>query len=233
MITTNDILKKAGIKARKTLTRWHQAKLIPAPTIGTSPSGRGKVAYWPDEVLGLCRLIRRMTDKGKSLDFIRAQLKAPKRRYDLKQACEIGDLQECKANLDELVWEKLIPLLTDLRDSFELGKKWTALAWAEGSTRILQLVRDGYNPVLVTDGKKCWVTPDFMVSQVLADEAIACPCMVMPIRKEVVAAFVEIEKSLPSAAQIGPAQKVVLSKDSANEERGFRPVGRTDFELLA
>lgn len=241
MYTTHEILEQTGIKSGKTLTRWYQAGLIPSPTIGTSPSGRGKVAYWPEEVLKQCSIIRQMVKAGKSLDEIAQTLKrdrvkptaVKKKRYNFKDASKAIDLQECKANLDEQVWNKLAPLLTRLRDPFELGKKWTALAWKEGATGILQLANDGYNPVWVTDGKNCWVTADFMVSHVLADASSDSALLVVPIRDEILNAFSAINKAAPSVETISPAQKVVVSKGKAIEEREFRAIGRADFKIEA
>ena len=201
----------------------------------------GKVAYWPEEVLKQCLIIRQMVRAGKSLDDILQTLNrdrvksgsSVKKSYNFKDASKAIDLQECKANLDEQVWNKLTPLLTRLQDSFELGKKWTALAWKEGATRILQLANDGYNPVLVTDGKNCWVTADFMVSHVLADASSDSALLVVPIRDEILDAFSAINKAAPSVETISPAQKVVVSKGKTVEEREFRAIGQADFKMEA
>src|SRR5690242_3790040 len=67
MITSHDILDKTGLKSAKTLTRWHQRGLIPEPLIRTHPSGRGKVAYWPDWVLNRCLRIVELQREGHSL----------------------------------------------------------------------------------------------------------------------------------------------------------------------
>src|SRR5215213_3199885 len=67
LITSQDILKATGLKSTKTLTRWHQRGVIPAPLIRTHPSGRGKIAYWPDWVLYRCVRIVLLQKQGHSL----------------------------------------------------------------------------------------------------------------------------------------------------------------------
>ena len=75
MITSTEILKQAGIKNVKTLTRWHQQGIIPAPIVKTHPAGRGKVGYWPSWVAAKCVRIRQLQDEG----------------IPLKQAAEVAD----------------------------------------------------------------------------------------------------------------------------------------------
>ena len=64
MVTSAEILAGTGLKSGKTLTRWHQQGVIPAPIIGTHPSGRGKISYWPDWVLERCQRIVALQKEG-------------------------------------------------------------------------------------------------------------------------------------------------------------------------
>ena len=68
VISSKEILAKTGIKTAKTLTRWYQRGLIPRPTVGTHPSGRGKVGYWPDWVADHCRRMIELRRDGYSLE---------------------------------------------------------------------------------------------------------------------------------------------------------------------
>src|SRR4051794_23650034 len=74
LITSKDILEATGLKSAKTLTRWYQRGLIPRPLIRTHPSGRGKIAYWPDLVIDLCVRIVSMQREGLSLESVKRRL---------------------------------------------------------------------------------------------------------------------------------------------------------------
>lgn len=74
MITSKDILKETGLKNAKTLTRWARAGIIPKPIIQTHPSGRGKIAYWPDHILPHCKRIVQLQKEGHSLSSAALQL---------------------------------------------------------------------------------------------------------------------------------------------------------------
>ncbi len=50
LITSTEIRQRLGIRAQRTLTRWHQRGLIPAPVIAT-PSVRDAKA-WAQRRLG-------------------------------------------------------------------------------------------------------------------------------------------------------------------------------------
>src|ERR1700756_2931221 len=63
-VTSKQILQATGFKSPKTLTRWAKSGIIPGPHIGTHPSGRGKIAYWPDWVLERCQHIAELLRQG-------------------------------------------------------------------------------------------------------------------------------------------------------------------------
>ena len=70
MINTKELLRRTGIMSQKTLTRWSQHGLIPAPMLGTHPSGRGRLGYYPDEILERCQKIIEFKKEGFSLRHI-------------------------------------------------------------------------------------------------------------------------------------------------------------------
>jgi DNA-binding transcriptional MerR regulator len=239
LVTTQEILEKSGIKVGKTLTRWHQAGLIPPPTIGTHPSGRGKVAYWPAWVMQRCIRIRQLVDHGMSLAEIGATLgknweqeeRRYRRRYDFRTASERLDIEKCLANLDELVSHKLAPFWSRMKNGRDLNEKWTNLAWQEGAKGILQLAQAGFNVVLVIDGESLWVVPDFIISHTLAMAPKGPPLIVVAITEEVRAAFSGTKYSVPDKIKVVPSQKIRVLKGRASEEREVRLVGPTDFEI--
>lgn len=67
-INSQDILEKTGLKSAKTLTRWHKRGIIPEPVVRTHPSGRGKMAYWPDCVLERCVKLVELQKEGHTLN---------------------------------------------------------------------------------------------------------------------------------------------------------------------
>jgi len=66
-VTSREILEQTGLKSAKTLTRWYQQGIIPPPAIRTHPSGRGKIAYWPEWVVDRCLRIIQLRKDGHSL----------------------------------------------------------------------------------------------------------------------------------------------------------------------
>ncbi|MHB8894152.1 MAG: hypothetical protein ACYC99_03110 [Candidatus Geothermincolia bacterium] len=76
MITSKELLAATGIKNAKTLTRWHQAGLIPPPHLGTHPSGRGKIAFWDDAVKN--RILRLIDYRAQGLTLEAAARKIDK-----------------------------------------------------------------------------------------------------------------------------------------------------------
>src|SRR3954465_13674770 len=95
MITTTDILEATGLKSGKTLTRWHQRGLIPEPLVRTHPSGRGKIAYWPDWVLDHCVRLVQLQKTGHTLRSASLQLAAESWHQTVEEvASEPGPLAE-------------------------------------------------------------------------------------------------------------------------------------------
>ncbi len=92
-VTTQDILAELEIKVR-TLRHWQELELIPPPTVGPHPGGRGRQATWPIWVLDRCLEIRKLTSEQKTLQEVADLLgppKPPKRKYSFQKAAENRD----------------------------------------------------------------------------------------------------------------------------------------------
>src|SRR5215213_7046126 len=99
MITSHDILDKTGLKSAKTLTRWHQRGLIPEPLVRTHPSGRGKIAYWPDWVSDRCIRIIELQKEGHSLESVSRMLHIERLDRTLERVkCRPSSLSELLAS---------------------------------------------------------------------------------------------------------------------------------------
>ena len=243
MVTSRQILEKTGIVSIKTLTRWHQRSLIPRPQVLTHPNGRGKMAYWDDWVLERCVRIKQLVQSGESLDSIREMLGSDwgaaernwRRRYRFAEVSRKMDFDAAVANFSDLAYRKLVSLLDVGRrkDSPGLNKLDQSLRSKETVERVLELVRQGIQPVLVFDGEQANITADFMVSQMLAGEADrGKPVIVMPLFVEVVRAFTNVVPDIPREPLVSPIARVRRQEDDQTVEHEFRPVGLTDFEML-
>src|SRR6266852_9113255 len=98
MVSSQQILERTGLKSSKTLTRWHQQGFIPQPVVRTHPSGRGKMAYWPDWVLDRCVRIVELQRQG----------------HSLKSAVQTLEMERIGATID---YVQKAPPITDILDS--------------------------------------------------------------------------------------------------------------------
>ncbi len=161
---SRQILKETGIISAKTLTRWYQRGLIPKPTIGTHPNGRGKMAYWDEWVLERCLRIKQLVQSGESLDSIGEMLGSDwpeakrtwRRRYRFAEVSQKMDFDAAVTNFAELAYRKFLALLDVGRrkDSPGLNKLNEWLWSKETIQKVLELVRQGIQPVLVFDGER-------------------------------------------------------------------------------
>ena len=100
-VTSKQILQAAGFKSPKTLTRWAKAGIIPGPHVGTHPSGRGKIAYWPDWVLERCQRIAELLRQGHTLGSASSVLENERtlRLIDeVEKSPDLGELLSKKSN---------------------------------------------------------------------------------------------------------------------------------------
>lgn len=202
MITSAELLKQAGIKNVKTLTRWHQQGIIPSPMVKTHPSGHGKIGYWPDWVLGKCVRIRQLQDDG----------------IPLRQAAEVSDrerlLQDIRLLGETPTGDTSKPSITvGRRPSYDallgviildaIRASFTDETVVNGLAARLKgmplrrachdaLARGGV-PVLVGDTADLTVAPDFQINHLLRLKASEGRCfIVLPLLR----AIRELDKAL-------------------------------------
>jgi DNA-binding transcriptional MerR regulator len=101
MKTVKDLMSAAGA-SRRTIADWQARGLIPAPVVGRARGGVGRAGQYPDESEDTVRKIRRMLDRGRSLDEI-AQSFQGEQSISLGQ---VGDaVAECLRVLDQKTGE--------------------------------------------------------------------------------------------------------------------------------
>ena len=183
MITSKEILKKTGLKSTKTLKRWERAGFIPKPVIGTHPSGRGTMNYWPDWVLDLCLRITEHKKKGHSPRTAAMLINLEKLEGVLK-GVENFSLQE---NAPDLLPSMLVAAVLDEADALVMdqdGKEAVARRLAERETldAARRCFEKGYHPVVLFRGGSCEVVPDQAVSFMLLQERhCPAPFLVIPL----------------------------------------------------
>jgi hypothetical protein len=188
MITSSELLKGAGIKTPKTLTRWHQQGIIPKPRIKTHPSGRGKVAYWPDWVLGKCKRIRQLQKAGYSLKMASEEADRERLLQDVEffQKMQPG----AKPGLEFPGGLQLSPdallaifILDDIRkysnDEDFIHHLSSRLKLAPLCRECDDILARKGVPVLVTDGKDLAIVPDFSLNHLLRLKASSGRCLVV------------------------------------------------------
>lgn len=247
MISSREILDKTGIKAAKTLTRWHQRGLIPEPEIGTHPNGRGKIAYWPDWVLGRIGKIREMLSEGQSLDQIRDTLgsdwEREARRWDRSRARKRRDVKETLRrlafdealdNFADAVAQKIYRFLRTMGiqrpgiyDQIE-----DQLLDERVAREVLESVRRGYNPVLVLIDAEIKVTTDFVAGAICGgDWSDGGPVFIVPIRSELLDAFSEAEMDLPPDSTVRMTRDVEVTTGDETKVCPFHASSFSNFEI--
>ncbi|HVX62149.1 MAG TPA: MerR family transcriptional regulator [Pirellulales bacterium] len=202
-VTTSEILASAGIKTVRTLMRWHQIGLLPAPEIGTHPNGRGKIAYWPAWVLDRCQEIRRLTDEGIGLTEIAKKLPRTGKRgpkgESLSSAVDRGVLdawlkihEKVNAFLDEI----------GLKDSSLKESLSDQIASKRLLSEAIDLMNQGLLPVAVWDGKRVLIVPDAGLGQLLGLGLDVF--LVVPLFAELKSAYSKSIPSLPDAPRYEP-----------------------------
>ena len=216
--------------------------MIPKPTVKSLSTGRGRTSHWPDWVLQRCRRIRQLQKAGKSLDEIRDILGTNwkvegakfRKRYRFADVSADLDHQAAVRNLAELIGNRLIPFLgglgANVRDVMASLEDY--LFKKETTEKLLEMVRQGINPMLVYANGQFFVTPDFMCGQL-----VGCsgehdgPSIVMSVFTDVVTAFAAIEKDLPTAPTISLVSRVVKTVAEGVDEYLIHALGLQDFEL--
>ena len=201
MVTSQDILKKTKLKSSKTLTRWGHLGLIPKPTIQMHPSGRGKMAYWPDWVLERCMEIKKLQQEGFSLHSVFMQLELDRvtknekkfddflrgsnsfvenekkfdnflRDYNSLAEQEVNFGNGRKMSLVDMFHAIILKALENLcPDKKLLPLVHSQLKEKKSLDTIMLFLNSGFNPILVFDGQTLEILPDFLLSHRMADES--------------------------------------------------------------
>ena len=246
MITSTEILEKTGLKSGKTLTRWYKKGIIPEPLIRTHPSGRGKIAYWPDWVLDHCLKIIEFRKQGYTINEA-ALLLDQERILKIVQSADersllsklLGskkvDLKDGKkTNLYEIflsiILKDLKDILTDRNQQLVLIKKFKD----QGSLDLaLSHLKAGYNPVLFFDGEDLKIIADFVVGHILSFNPITGkPCIVHPLLSSLKRFFKMLGEDVPIGSLAAPAPKIWTKHGDALVEIDIALMGINGFELI-
>lgn len=247
VITSKDVLEKTGLKSAKTLTRWHQRGLIPEPLVRTHPSGRGKLAYWPDWVLDDCLRIVEFQRRGYSLQSIARMLEIDCWKGNCANAksekVSISDLLaiqhvELDPGREGTRFEALVLAISSsvkhlLSDDADRRVLLAKLREKNALDLGLNLACAGYNPFLLYDGQDVDIVPDFLVSTRICERgpsqgAFAAAALLPALRK----VFPVLEKLVGSTPKVWPAPKVWVPEGDAVVEYMYYPAGALGFELI-
>jgi hypothetical protein len=246
MITSRQILEATGLKNAKTLTRWYRRAAIPEPLIRTHPSGRGKIAYWPDWVLDRCKRIVELQRQGHTLGTALAKIEEER---------ILGLLEGIKGRpiFPELLSEKKIALPsggeTDLllllnvviaREASNVAANEeareelvAAMQSAKAAGWGLQLLSAGYNPVCIFDGSQARIVPDFIVGHMLVEQNPSAPAwIVIPLLAPLQKAFATLGLMPPPRPRAEPAPKIWSREGGAIVEYDVFVFGYTNFEII-
>jgi hypothetical protein len=243
VISTADILKATGLRSGKTLTRWHQRGLIPEPVIGTHPSGRGKMAFWPDWVLDRCVRIVALQRQGHTLNSAVTALEMeqleetitwakndPTERME-KVTVKVG--KHDVALLDLFAYEVINAADALLKEPGSRSALLRALREERVIQNALLLLSTGHNPVALFESGRVNVVPDFVVGHRLTGEGPdAQALLVVPMLAPLRAAFARFGKELPSEPRSMPAPLMWAKEGDALVQYEIYPGGAAGFEVL-
>jgi hypothetical protein len=242
-LTTHEVLKRCEITSSKTLTRWHQQRLIPPPSIETHPIGRGKIAYWPKWIVYRIREVKSRLAGGATLAQIAQDLgsdwEAEEKRWFRKKpalyaAWARADRIRAADGFAELGADLVYELLRAIGVqrpgiSDELEQRLSASDLVD---EILKLLRQGYSPVVVMLGEESKVIPDFLLASVLSHpQSPGQPMLVLPIGALFTEAFARVEPRLPKQPTYLPAMRVLERIDTKVRARKYRHKGKWKFAL--
>ncbi|MDP9359132.1 MAG: helix-turn-helix domain-containing protein [Chloroflexota bacterium] len=246
MITSHDILTALGLKSAKTLWRWQKSGLIPEPLVRPHPSGRGRIAYWPDWVLDRCIRIAELRRQGHSLESARKVLELHRLGQNFKAAeseLRVSDLlasQEIKLTperdgtlLDAFLLTMLASVEHLVVDSDGRRRLIDRLRDQDGVDLTLNLLRAGYNPVLMYSGKTLEIVPDFLVSHRLSEVRSPHEAFVVaPLLPTLSKSFPWLKSFVGTTPNAWPAPKVWVQDGDTVVEYVYYPNGIIGFELI-
>ncbi len=246
MVTSKQILEATGLKSAKTLTRWYRRGVIPEPLIRTHPSGRGKIAYWPDWVLERCKRIAELQRQGHTLKSALAQIES-ERMFRLIEEVQARPtfpelLSDKKLRLPSGGETDLLSLLNviiakDASNAAASEEARKELAAAMQSAKAagwgLQLLSAGYNPICLFDGDRAEVVADFRVGHMLSEQSPSARAwIVVPLLPPLQKAFAALGLTPPSGPSVGPAPKIWAREGGALVEYDVSLIGPTGFEVI-
>ena len=246
MVSSQEILEKTGLKSPRTLTRWHQRGVIPKPVIRTHPSGRGKMAFWPDWVLERCIRINELRKRGHTVDEAVMLIdieQEEQERQNLGEKPNISEVLESKVL--KIRKEKAISLLDifiaiivgDLKHLISDRSVRNTIAVKFKEEKYLDLAIDyldaGYNPVLLFDGNKLEIVPDFLVSHYLSYKPTEGKSyVVLPLLSSLRKAYSKIGKELKVGSLAYPVPRIRIKQGEDLVEYDIAITGVLGFELI-
>ncbi len=177
-VTTRDILEKLNIKVR-TLRRWQELELIPAPTVQPHPEGRGRLATWPAWVMDRCLEIRKLTNEQKTLDEVAELLgkpEPPKRKYRFKEDSERRERQLSLFRARETIGKTLRKFARSTLEWSDLE-----LLSQDNLDKAITLAEDGHMPLLFITQESAEVAPAFVASHYLTGRTDCSVVAVIPL----------------------------------------------------
>ncbi len=221
-VTTREILEKLNIKVR-TLRRWQELELIPAPTVKPHPAGQGRLATWPAWVMDRCLAIRKLTNEQKTLDEVAEILgppKPPRRRYRFKEVMERRERELKLFRASEVIGKTLRRFARSSleRADFELLSQ-------DGLTKALELAENGHMPVLLVTEAGSEVVPAFLVGHYLVRQRDYNPIAIIPF-SELMAEGIE-----NSGDRTAPTNQVEFHSEGKSRTVKFDYIPDFDFKF--
>lgn len=246
MVTSHEILAATGLKSAQTLTRWANDGIIPKARIGTHPSGRGKIAFWPEWVLDFCREIVELRKSGYSVkeaaQMIRLEQAAQELEEKEKNHFFTDELEKRSVMLEggkkislldvftAVLFESSRGFITDPADRNKLIRMFKEQKCLDVA---LVAIESLYNPILYYDGNNVHIMPDFRLSHVFNQNTKEIKSgFVMGLLGPLKKAFGVLRKefNVPDLAYPKPGFYVWEGKKLM--EYGIHLVGESGFEVM-
>jgi len=173
-VTSRQIMDATGIQNIKTLSRWHQKGLIPPPTMGVHPDGNGRMAYWPGWVLEHCKVIKQLTDEGRTVNEIHAlfgsnfeAIGSRYRKYNFAGAMKVSELAAERREIAREIDSTITSHLAQIRRGLE-ATSFPSVAF-DIVGQALDIIEQGQNPILIVSPERTVTVPDFLLSLQLSN----------------------------------------------------------------
>ena len=222
-VTSRDILEKLNVKPR-TLRRWQELDLIPAPTVVPHPEGRGRLATWPSWVMGRCLEIRRLTSEQKTLQEVAELLgspKPPKRKYRFKEVSERRERELSLFRARECIGKTLRKFA---RDSLEWPD--SDLLSQDQLDMAMSLAEAGHQPVLFVTREFCEVGPAFIASHYLTERPDRVLIAIIPLAELI------LDDTQQQQMQSCPVNEIDIKSGTQSTRVSFEYVPDFGFKLL-